>query len=110
MKKSIVLLLLLLILMQTITGFSFETLAGEFQENSTDLSNDFLKKIDWHGEYDVVVVGYGGAGATASIEAADQGAKVLLIEKAPKGEEGGNTRFALQAVLSIDKEKVDKGT
>lgn len=110
MKKSIVLPLLLLILMQTITGFSFETLAGEFQENSTDLSNDFLKKIDWHGEYDVVVVGYGGAGATASIEAADQGAKVLLIEKAPKGEEGGNTRFALQAVLSIDKEKVDKGT
>ncbi|MDD2396614.1 MAG: FAD-binding protein [Tissierellia bacterium] len=110
MKKSFVLLLLLLILMQTITGFSFETLTGETHENTTDLNNDFLKKINWQGEYDVIVVGYGGAGATASIEAADQGAKVLLIEKAPKGEEGGNTRFALQAVLSIDKEKVDKGT
>ncbi len=71
---------------------------------------DFLNSIDWHGEYDVIVVGYGGAGATASITVADEGANVLLLEKAPKGEEGGNTRFALQAVLSIDKENIDKGT
>lgn len=34
-------------------------------------------------EYDVVVVGYGGAGATAAIEAADVGATVLLTEKMP---------------------------
>lgn len=109
MKKSFVLLLVLLILMQTITGFSFETDISHTQENILIQSSDFLKTIDWHGEYDVVVAGYGGAGASASIEAADQGASVLLVEKAPKGEEGGNTRFALQAVLSINKEDVDKG-
>src|SRR4051812_37216223 len=33
------------------------------------------------GEFDVVVVGYGFAGGTAAIEAADAGARVLLIEK-----------------------------
>ena len=33
-------------------------------------------------DYDVVVVGYGFAGAAAAIAAADNGAKVLLIEKA----------------------------
>ena len=32
-------------------------------------------------EYDVVVVGYGYAGGISSIVAADNGAKVLLIEK-----------------------------
>ena len=32
-------------------------------------------------EYDVVVVGYGYAGAVSAINAADNGAKVLLIEK-----------------------------
>jgi ribulose 1,5-bisphosphate synthetase/thiazole synthase len=89
MKKLFVLLLLaLLILMQTITGFSFDTLTGQVQEAVTKQEDDFLKRIDWHGEYDVIVVGYGGAGAAASIAAADEGAKVLLIEKAPKGEEG----------------------
>ena len=33
--------------------------------------------------YDVVVVGYGAAGAVAAIEAARAGASVLLIEKMP---------------------------
>ena len=106
MKKLFVLFLLLLILLQTITGFSFETLTGQEVENH---KTNFLEKIDWQGEYDVIVVGYGGAGATASIEAADEGAKVLLLEKAPKGEEGGNTRFALQAIISIDEKNIDKG-
>lgn len=110
MKKLFVLLLVCLILMQTITGFSYETLVEQTQETVTKQNNDFLKTVDWHGEYDVIVVGYGAAGATASIKAADEGAKVLLLEKAPKGEEGGNSRFALQAVLSIDNENIDKGT
>jgi len=45
----------------------------------------------WDAEYDLVVLGFGGAGASTSITAADKGAKVLLLEKAPEGEEGGNT-------------------
>ncbi len=108
MKKTIVLLLITILLMHTVTGFSFETL-NQSQENFVSEGNDFLREVEWHGEYDVIVVGYGGAGATASIAAADEGAKVLLLEKAPKGEEGGNTRFAGQGVLSIKKENIDKG-
>jgi succinate dehydrogenase/fumarate reductase flavoprotein subunit len=34
--------------------------------------------------YDVVVVGYGAAGAMAAIEACDAGARVLLLEKMPQ--------------------------
>ena len=39
---------------------------------------------------DVVVVGFGGAGATAAIEAHDAGASVILLEKAEAG--GGTTQ------------------
>lgn len=48
-----------------------------------------LKNVRWDHEYDVVVVGYGGAGAAAAIGAHDGGAKVLIIEKLAEG--GGNT-------------------
>ena len=37
----------------------------------------------WHLEVDVVVVGYGYAGAVAAIEAKEAGADTLLIEKMP---------------------------
>src|SRR6516164_5181570 len=37
----------------------------------------------WHDEADVVVVGYGYAGAVAALEAQESGADVLLIEKMP---------------------------
>jgi succinate dehydrogenase/fumarate reductase flavoprotein subunit len=48
----------------------------------------------WDKEADVVVVGLGGAGASTAITAHDEGAKVLVLEKAPEGEEGGNTRVS----------------
>ena len=44
------------------------------------------------GEYDIIVVGSGGAGMAATVGAVDQGAKVLLLEKMPVA--GGNTCFA----------------
>lgn len=37
--------------------------------------------IVWDDEADVVIVGFGGAGASAAIEAADNGADVLVIER-----------------------------
>ncbi len=50
------------------------------------------KSIRWQSEVDVVVVGYGGAGAAAAITAHDAGAKVLILEKNEKG--GGSTYFS----------------
>ena len=47
---------------------------------------------DWHHEADVVIVGYGGAGACAAIEAARAGASVLLLERAGGG--GGTTAMS----------------
>lgn len=42
--------------------------------------------------YDVIVVGYGFAGAATAITAADLGARVLVLEKMPHG--GGNSRVS----------------
>ncbi len=49
-------------------------------------------------ETDVVVVGYGGAGATAAITAHDHGAEVIVLEKMPAG--GGNTCISGGAFLA----------
>jgi tricarballylate dehydrogenase len=44
--------------------------------------------------YDVVVVGGGNAALCAALSAAEQGAQVALLERAPMEERGGNTAFA----------------
>ena len=54
----------------------------------------------WDREADVVIVGFGGAGVAASVTAFDLGADVLIIEKAPEGKHGGNTRIAAQGYLN----------
>ena len=56
--------------------------------------------IQWDVEADVVVVGFGAAGMAASVTAHDLGAEVVILEKAPEGEEGGNTRVAGQGYLN----------
>ncbi len=53
---------------------------------------------EWDYESDVVVVGYGGAGACAAIAAHDSGAEILVVERAPVS--GGNTRVS-GGVLAI---------
>lgn len=54
----------------------------------------------WDVEADVVVVGFGAAGMAASVTAHDLGAEVVILEKAPEGQEGGNTRVAGQGYLN----------
>lgn len=65
-------------------------------EVSAGSGEAFEKTVDWDAEYDVIVVGFGGAGAAAAITAADAGAKTLLLEKAPKAEAGGNSNICMQ--------------
>jgi succinate dehydrogenase/fumarate reductase flavoprotein subunit len=54
----------------------------------------------WDIEADVVVVGFGAAGMAAAVTAHDLGARVVILEKAPEGQEGGNTRVAGQGYLN----------
>lgn len=43
-------------------------------------------------QYDVVIVGGGNAALCAAIEAAETGARVIVLESAPKHMRGGNSR------------------
>lgn len=74
-----------------------------------DEAQPFEKSIAWDAEYDVVIIGFGGAGASVAISAADNGAKVLLLEKAPEGKAGGNSVGCMQWICGTnDKEKTVK--
>jgi succinate dehydrogenase/fumarate reductase flavoprotein subunit len=50
-------------------------------------------QISWDKEADVVIMGYGYAGACAAISAQDAGASVIIAEKAPQG--GGSSADAV---------------
>ena len=55
----------------------------------------------WHHEVDVLICGFGLAGASAAIEAleADPAARVMIIEKMPEHQAGGNTRASGQSLM-----------
>lgn len=48
--------------------------------------------------YDVVIVGAGNAAFCAALAARESGASVLILERAPKDENGGNSRFTAGAI------------
>ena len=50
---------------------------------------------------DVVVVGAGNAALCASLAAAREGASVLVLERAPQAERGGNSRFTAGAFRCV---------
>lgn len=52
-------------------------------------------------EADVVVVGAGNAALCAALSARESGARVLVLERAPEAESGGNTRFTAGAMRSV---------
>lgn len=58
--------------------------------------------VKWDAEYDVVVLGLGGAGINAAIAAYEEGASVLACEKAPEGQEPCNTKASGQMVVATD--------
>ena len=55
---------------------------------------------EWDVAADVVVVGFGAAGVASAVTAHELGAEVVILEKAPEGQEGGNTRVAGQGYLN----------
>ncbi len=62
--------------------------------------------VRWDDEADLLVVGYGGAGAATAIAAADLGADVLVLEKQPEGRHTPSTKIgggALMTVTDADK-------
>ena len=48
--------------------------------------------------FDVVVVGAGNAAFCAALAARENGARVLVLERAPEAENGGNSRFTAGAI------------
>src|SRR5689334_643032 len=73
--------------------------------------------LPWHDTADVVVVGFGGAGACAALEAAECGARVLIVERFEGGGAtalsggvvyAGATRFQRQAGVDDTAEEMFK--
>ena len=88
-------------------GLAVSQLVPAIAEEGSDKA--FEQTIDWAAEYDAIVVGFGGAGASVAITAADNGAKVLLLEKAPEGKAGGNSAICMQWICNTtDKEATVK--
>lgn len=63
---------------------------------------------EWDDEADVVVVGYGGAGAAAAITAADLGASVLIVEKQAEHRHTPSTRLSGGLMMGVN--DADKAT
>lgn len=61
-------------------------------KSSSDQPQNLADIRAWHAECDVLILGGGGAGISAAIEAADAGAKVIVLEAA--SDAGGSTAMA----------------
>lgn len=68
------------------------TLPAAFSTSAAQANSTLPKK--WDLEADVVVLGFGGAGATTAIVAAQNGASVVVLEKNPEDAHISNTRMS----------------
>ena len=77
-------------------------MAAESAKKDAAASSKASDAVAWDAEYDVVVLGLGGAGANAAVAAFEEGAKTLVCEKAPEGQEPCNTKASGQFVMATD--------
>ncbi|MCG0276190.1 MAG: flavocytochrome c [Thermosediminibacteraceae bacterium] len=84
---------LILVLLLSIAGCQSSTLQQEKPQSKVE-------------ETDVVVIGAGGAGLAAAVSAAENGAKVIVLEKMPMV--GGNTIRSGGAYNAVDPERQKK--
>ena len=76
MKKTIALSLAAALSLSLLSGCSTPTPAPSAQPSQPAAeSYTYADTVAWDGQYDVVVIGFGGAGAVASSTAADDGAR-----------------------------------
>ena len=75
-----------------VAGAGGAVLAGLTPDHASAKTGEARQK--WDFETDVLILGFGGAGAAAAIEAREAGAQVLIIEKQPKDKHYPNTRMA----------------
>ncbi len=55
--------------------------------------------MKWDVQTDVLIIGFGGAGAVAGMTASDGGARVIIVEKMEKG--GGSTNISVGGFLNL---------
>lgn len=77
------------------SGLAFGSCASAVARVATD-------DMKWEKTTDVLVLGFGGAGAAAAIEAKKKGADVLILEKMPQP--GGNTAVSAGGFMCPDDE------
>lgn len=71
--------------------------------SSQDAGSASVDERTWDQEADVVVIGTGFAGLAAAHEASAAGSSVIVVEKAPEEDAGGNSRVCAQAIWSPQK-------
>ena len=59
------------------------------------------KRAEVLGEFDVIIVGAGNAALCAGLAAQEAGARVLVLERAPIDEAGGNSRYTAGAMRCV---------
>jgi succinate dehydrogenase/fumarate reductase flavoprotein subunit len=85
------------------TGLAAGSIANASEKASSSADETATADgVAWDAEYDVVILGLGGAGANAAVAAYEEGAKVLVCEKAPEGQEPCNTKASGQFVMATD--------
>lgn len=84
-------------------GAGLTALASE--ETSGEGSFTYADTIAWDAQYDVVVMGMGASGMVAAKTAADNGAKVVIVEKCAETEAGGNSKVCGQLFAYANKDK-----